>query len=95
MVTVVRLLQSWNALTPIVVTELGIVMEVRLLQPLKDILVLVTELGMIKEVRPLQPLKAPSMIAVTELGMTNDVLFPGHATKVEIFLSYKALSIEQ
>ena len=58
-----RLLQPEKALSPILVTELGIVTEVRLLQPQKASLpILVTELGIVTEVRLLQPWKAPPII---------------------------------
>ena len=41
------------------VTELGIVIEVRLVQPMKAYeLIKVTELGMVTEVRPVQSMKA-------------------------------------
>ena len=53
------------------VTELGMVREVRPLQPKKaPPPMLVTELGMVTELRPLQPKKASSPMLVTELGMT-------------------------
>ena len=44
---------SWKALSPILVTEFGIVIDVRLLQPGKaPSAILVTELGIVTEVRP-------------------------------------------
>ncbi len=59
------------------VTELGMVMEVRPLQyknaPLP---MLVTELPMVTEVRPLQPENADLPIVVTELGMVYVPCFP-------------------
>ena len=52
-----RLLQSEKAPTPILVTELGIVTEVRPLQPEKaQYSILVTELGIVTEVKLLQPM---------------------------------------
>ena len=54
--------------SPIVVTLLGMVTEVRELQPLKAYsLIVVTLLGMVTEVRELQPLKAVCPIVVTRL----------------------------
>ena len=48
-----------KAPSPILVTELGIVTEVRLVQPLKaNSPILVTELGIVTEVRLEQPRKA-------------------------------------
>ena len=56
-------LQSSKALLPILVTELGIVTEVRPLQPAKaKSPILVTELGIVTEVRPMHPEKAPPII---------------------------------
>ena len=56
------------------VTELGMVMEVKLEQLQKTRLpMLVTELGMVMEVRPRQPQKASSPMLVTELGMVMEV----------------------
>ena len=54
MVTEVRLVQPSKADQPIEVTELGMVTEVRPVQPLKP-LRNVTELGMVTEVKPVQP----------------------------------------
>ena len=51
----VKLLQRQKAQIPILVTELGIVIEVKLLQPSNaSFPMLVTELGMVTEVRPEQ-----------------------------------------
>ena len=59
--TEVRLVQLWNALAPIEVTELGIVMEVRLVQ-LKNKLELIVVnkafVGNVTEDRPVQPWNA-------------------------------------
>ena len=50
-----RRVQRWKAPTPIFVTELGIVTEVRPVQLEKaPSPILVTELGIVTEVRPLQ-----------------------------------------
>jgi metal-sulfur cluster biosynthetic enzyme len=55
------------------VTLLGMVKEVKLLQPLKASLpIVVTLLGMVTEVKP-QYLKAPSPMDVTQLGMIKEV----------------------
>ena len=65
-----------KASDPILVTESGIVMLVRLLQPLKALLpILVTESGIVMLVRLLQPSKAPYPILVTESGIRTDVIF--------------------
>ena len=49
------------------VTELGMVTEVRLLQPWKaELPMLVTELGMVTEVKSKQYMKAPPPIRMTE-----------------------------
>ena len=51
-------MHSSKALSPILVTELGIVTEVRLLHLAKaSSPILVTELGIVTEERPLQPEK--------------------------------------
>ena len=63
-------LQLEKAELPIEVTELGIVILVKLIQPLNAPLPIeVTELGIVTLVKSLQPPKALSPIAVTELGM--------------------------
>ena len=52
-----------KAPTPILVTELGIVTEVRPMHKKKALSpILVTELGIVTEVRPSHPLKAPPII---------------------------------
>ena len=61
--TDVRPLQLTKALSPILVTELGIVIEVRPLHVQKaKFPILVTELGIVTEVRLLQESKAPPII---------------------------------
>ena len=83
-VMLVRLLQPENALTPIVVTELGMLMLVRLLQSLNALIpIVVTELGMSMLVRPVQYLNAPLPIVVTELGITV-LLHPAMSVFVEV-----------
>ena len=58
----------------ILVTELGSVIDVRLVQPEKaPPPILVTELGIVIDVRLVQPEKVPSPIFVTELGIVIDV----------------------
>ena len=55
------------------VTEFGMVIEVRPVQPpnpLREI----TELGMVTEVRPVQPPNAAHSMDVTELGIVKDVM---------------------
>ena len=57
------------------VTELGIVIDVRPEQPEKALPpMLVTELGMSIEVRPVHPWKAHHPMLVTELGMVKSVI---------------------
>ena len=66
--------QPKKALSPMLVTELGIVMEVRPVHPAKELLpMLVTELGMVMEVRLVQLQKAQLPMLVTELGMDMEV----------------------
>ncbi len=60
--------------SPKLVTELGMVMEVKPLHNLKQPFPkLVTEFGMVMEVKPLQPSKQLSPKLVTELGMVMEV----------------------
>ena len=67
-------LQLEKAPYPMVVTELGIVILVKLEQPLKALpSTEVTELGMVTEARLLQPIKAYWSIEVTEFGMVIEV----------------------
>jgi hypothetical protein len=63
--------QSSNALSPILVTPLGIVMLVKLLQPPNATSpIVVTPLGIVNApVKPLQPENAKSTILVTPLGI--------------------------
>ena len=82
MVTLVKPLQPENALSPIEVTELGIIV---FLHPLINVFVAVsimalqfsresyTELSLstFMLVKPLQPPNAPRPISVTELGMVT------------------------
>ena len=70
--------QPENAESPILVTELPMVTDVRLLQPENaSSPILVTELGMVMDIRLLQPENAYFPILVTELGMATDVI-PEH-----------------
>ena len=75
MVIEVRLLQRPNAPTPIEVTLLGMLIEVRPLQPENARIspIEVTLLGMVIEVRLLQSQNALSPIEVTLLGMLIEV----------------------
>ena len=60
----------WKALSPILVTPLGIVIEVRDLHHEKALSpMLVTPLGIVIEVRDSQPKKALSPMLVTPLGI--------------------------
>ena len=61
-----------KALVPIVVTELGMVIEVRFVQPLNPLRYF-TEFGIFTEVRLVQFAKAPSLISVTEFGIVIEV----------------------
>ena len=71
---VLSALQPEKAPPPMLVTELGILMEVKELQPWKAWLpMLVTELGMLMEVKALQPEKASSLMLVTEFGILMEV----------------------
>ena len=77
--TCVKPLSFWKALSPIEVTELGMVnVPVRLVQPTKaQPPIVVTELPRLKLVKPLQKPNAPKPMVVTEFGM---VRLPVHAT---------------
>ena len=56
------------------VTELGILIDVKALQPSKaDDPMLVTELGILIDVKALQPEKAPDSMLVTELEILMDI----------------------
>ena len=74
-----------------VVTELGIMMEVRLEQLENALLPIeVTELGMLMEVRLEQPENALSPMEVTELGMA---VFMQPAINVLVAVSIMALQL--
>ena len=63
-----------KAYSPMLVTEFGMVTEVRPVQPENALLpMVVTLLGMVTEVRPVQPLKAEFPMLVTEFGMVTEV----------------------
>ena len=63
-------LQLSKAMSPIEVTELGMVMEVSPLQPANaELPIEVIELGIVMELRSLQLEKASAPIEVTEVGM--------------------------
>lgn len=67
----VRFGHESKARLPTLVTELGMVTEVNLVQPLKaNLPILVTESGMSIEVKPVQLWKAYWQIHFTELGIT-------------------------
>jgi hypothetical protein len=73
-VTLVRLVQLLNALSPILVTLLGIIMLARLVQLLNaPIPMLVTLLGIVMLVRLVQPLNALIPMLVTPLGILTEV----------------------
>ena len=56
------------------VTDFGILIDVRELQPEKaELPMLVTEFGILMEVKELQPKKAPDSMLVTELGILMEV----------------------
>ena len=62
------------------VTEFGMVTEVKPVQPAKAAPpMLVTEFGMVTEVRPVQPLKAPLPITFTVDGMVTSPPLPTYA----------------
>ena len=70
----VKELQPAKAFSPIVVTESGMVIEVRAEQPKKaPSLISVREVGKCIVVKELQPAKAYSPIVVTESGMVIEV----------------------
>ena len=67
-----------KALFPILVTEFGIVIDVKLLQSLKALSpILVTELGIVIDVKLLQPEKAYSPIIVTEYSTSFTLIEDG------------------
>lgn len=67
-------LQPSNTSSPIVVTDLGIDMEVSFSQSIKaQSLIVLTEFGMSIDMRAIQSRKASELISVTELGIVIDV----------------------
>ena len=91
MLTLVRPVQSWNAPSPINVTELGMVMLVSPLQPQNASSPIdVTELGISMLVRPLKLSKAELPIAVTVLGI---IVFSQPTIKVLDAVSIIALQL--
>jgi hypothetical protein len=67
---IVKILQPWNAQCPIVVTLLGMVIEIEPVQYQKAASpIVVTLFGMVNEVKPWQPMNAQSPIAVTLFGI--------------------------
>ena len=69
----VKPVQFWKQYHPKLVTELGIVIEVKPVQPEKHPSKLVTELGIVIEVKPQQYSKHLSPKLVTELGIVIEV----------------------
>ena len=65
--------QASKALSPILFTELGMVMEDKLVNANASRSILVTEFGMVMEVNREQPLKARDPIYVTVLGIMMEV----------------------
>ena len=89
-VTEVKLLQPANAL-PMLVTLLGMVMEVRSVQPANALLYMdVTLLGMMMEVRPVQPKKATKPMDVTPSGI---IVFMQPLINVFVAVSIMALQL--
>lgn len=79
---------------PKLITELGIVMEVKLLQSEKQWSpTLVTELGMAMEVKLLQPEKQEAPRLVTEFGI-NVFLHPANNLLVEVSMIALQFSLE-
>ena len=71
-----------NAPSPIVVTEDGMINEVKLEHPSNAPWpIVVTEDGMINEVKPEHPENTPSPSVITEDGMINEVK-PEHPSKM-------------
>ena len=78
-----------NAYSPILVTEFGMITEIKPSQAQKAYSpMLVTEFGMVMEVKPEQPKKAPVPMLVTELGI---MVFLHPAIKVLLLFSIMAL----
>jgi hypothetical protein len=75
-----------KALTPIVVTELGMFMKFKYEQPSKTPLSkVVTEVPIVTELNVEQFLKAPDEIVVTELGIVTDVKLE-QLSKIELLI---------
>ena len=73
---VVRLVQSANALSPMVLTELGMLIDVRPVQPANVASpISVTESGRVIDSRLVQPANARELISVTESGISQCVRF--------------------
>ena len=84
-------MQLRKACFPMLVTLLGMSMEVKLVQREKAYIpILVTPSGMVMEVRPLQPPKASSPMLVTLEGMT---VFLHPAMSVFVDFSIMALQL--
>lgn len=73
MVAWVRLEQPVNADEPILVTDSGIIMDVKPEPEKVDSSIVSIELGKVIEVRLEQPVNADEPILVTELGIITDV----------------------
>ena len=83
MVTLVKLRHSENAFTPMVVTLSGMVTLVKLRQPENALFpMLVTLEGMVTLVKLVHHSNALSPMVVTPSGITIDLIFFGHLTKV-------------
>jgi len=64
----------WNTFVPILVTEFGMVTDVRLVHPSNaSSPILVTEFGMTAETRLMDPLNSQPLISVIESGMVTVV----------------------
>ena len=86
--------QPSNALQPILVTELGIVIEVKLVQPENACMsIVVTELGIVIEDKPVQPSNAQLPIEVTEFGIVV-FLHPAIRRFVSVSIIALQLSLE-
>ena len=74
-------MQPWKQYSPKLVTELGMVMEAKLLQPSKQLSPkLVTELGIATEERLMQSWKQSSCKLVTVYTVPLAVIFSGITT---------------
>ena len=86
-----RPLHLEKAAFPILVTEFGIVTDVRPLQPEKAApSILVTEFGIVTDVKLLQPEKALPPIFVTVYSFPSTVIELGITTSPEYFSSPEA-----